>query len=159
MTIYHLLVIFFTSFIPDIPIHVLYQLSFSPQATTTLTTSFTAMGLLWSVFLVFIILILDVLFLYLLITEFNPKWLSMKSIIIGETILLSISMLIPYLRDVFLFLSINTVIITLTYKIIKYENVVTGTNIFKYIAITGSYIYIAKLILWLPYTFIIYVYS
>ncbi len=57
MTVYHLLVIFISYFIPYIPVNVLYRLSFSPQATNTITTSFSIMGVLWSVFLIFFILI------------------------------------------------------------------------------------------------------
>ena len=157
MSLYHILVILFSYFIPDIPKSVYYQLTFSPNAQNTILSSFDIFGFIWSIILIFLIFILDVIFLYIFITEFKPIWLSLKSIIIIETFVLGISFFIPYLRDVFLFLSVNTIIIAVTYKFIKYENIYFGSSAFKYVLILGSYIYIIKLILYAPITVIKYI--
>jgi hypothetical protein len=148
MSIYHLLVIGFMLLIPDIPVEVFYKLTFTPQATNDIISMISTGSLnsiTWTLLLLSAILILDLIFLYIIIDEFAPKFITMKNFAYIEGSILILSFLFPYLRDVFIYLSINTLIITCFYKIIKYEKAFTGIGFMKYIMITVCYIYIIKL--------------
>ena len=151
MSIYHALGIIISFFVPSTSLYVFYKLTFTPQATQDILTQLSIgsiSAITWTFLLLCAILVLDVIFLYIIVDEFLPKFITMKRIFFIETSILTISFLIPYLRDVFIFLSINTLIITLFYKIIKYEKVFTGLGFMKYIMLTISYISIIELVLY-----------
>jgi len=148
MSIYHLLVIGFSLLIPDIPVNVFYKLTFAPQATNDIISNLSTgslTGIIWTFLLLSAIFILDLIFLYIIIDEFAPKFITMRNFAYIEGSILILSFIFPYLRDVFIYLSINTLIITGFYKLIKYEKVFTGLGFMKYIMITVCYIYIIKL--------------
>ena len=162
MSIYHVLVILFSLLIYDIPVNVFYKLTFTPQATQNLIsglalTSFNSF--IWSFLLLTMILTLDLIFIYIIVDEFRPKLITLKSVAIMESSILIISFFVPYLRDVFVFLSINTIIITFFYKIIKYEKTFTGLGFMKYIMITVTYIYIFKLVTYPVFKLVEYAFS
>lgn len=157
MSIYHALVIIFRFFIPNIPTNVFYKLTFTPEATNDIINSLTTggfLGFMWSFLLLAIILILDCIFIWIIVDEFAPKFITVRNIFIIEGSILTLSFLVPYLRDVFVFLSINTLIITGFYKLIKYEKIFIGIGFAKYIMITITYIYIIKLITYPIFNFI-----
>jgi|SRR3972149_769967 len=146
MSVYHILIALFSLKYPEIPKHVIYVLTFTPQSQQSLLDMISAANMVWSIILIFVVIIVDLVFIYLVLSEFKITINKLYSVFIIEGLLLLISFWFPYLRDVLLFLSLNTIIITVTYKFIKMERNYFGTHALRYILIFGSVVYIIKLV-------------
>lgn len=140
MSIYHILIILYTLIgISGFNTSIFYGLTLNPYQTNVLNV-LDVMNIIESYIYILIILIIDVIFLVIIMLEFRPKILTIKNILFFEIIILSFSMLSPIFRDVMFFLSLNTLQITIIYKIMKY------IPLMKDVFIAGSYILIFKLL-------------
>ena len=137
---YHVLIIIFTLLhISDIQPNVFFVLNFDTFNLHLFESGIES--LIKNVIFVLLIMIVDVIFLLILMYEFKSLKLTYTKIFFLEIIIFVLALSNPTLRMIMLFLSLNTLEVTVFYKIIKY------IPFSKYAFLTGSYILILKLLL------------
>lgn len=140
MSFYHVLVALFMLIGIEYNYKVFFVLDFSTATVSHLNDNILKSGIM-NILFSLSILVVDFIFLIIIMFEFKQLKLTLKKISIIEVIIFFIALSNPYLRMIMLFLSLNTLAITIFYKIMKN---VPYTN---YIIVTGSYIIIIKLLL------------
>lgn len=138
MSFYHVLIIIFTLLnITSEQPKVFFVLSFETFNFHLLDSS---KSIISNIIFVLLIMIIDMIFLLICMYEFKSLKLTFNKIIIIEILIFIMSFSHPVLRMIMLFLSLNTLQITVFYKIIKY------IPFAKYPFLTGSYFIILKLL-------------
>lgn len=140
MSFYHILVALFMFIGIEYNYKVFFILDFSSAQITHINDNILKSGMMNILFSLSILLV-DFIFLIIIMYEFKQLKLTWKKISLIEGIIFFVSLSNPYLRVVMMFLSLNTLTITIFYKIMKN---IPYTN---YIIVTGSYIIIIKLLL------------
>jgi len=74
------------------------------------------MGYVYAYLLVLLIFIIDVAFLIVLMLEFKWLRLNYKKVLLLEIVLISISFMIPFFREIMFFMSFNTIGIYIIYR-------------------------------------------
>lgn len=149
MSIYHILIILATLFLSvDFKVKTFMIFSFNPETVDII--NFNMDFTFKSMFLLFIILLIDFIFLYIIKKEIeyyeqkNNKiyWFRLTTLrmILIELIILSFTIHNPMSRQIMYFLSLNTMQIFFIYKIIK------NVSIGKLLFLTWGYIILLKLI-------------
>lgn len=155
MTFYHGLIILYFYLFPfevgKMPVKVFYTINFMGFNTNLFDFTLENIFKTW-IALVFI-LILDMIFLTIMMIEFKKLNLTWKKIFYIEILTLITGFFLPFLRNIMFFLSLNTIQILVTYKIIK--NIWFG----KYIFITGAIILILRLAFYPIVTIISFIYA
>ncbi len=95
-------------------------------------------NILFAIFLV----IIDLLFFLILFFEFPQLNLTPNKIMVIEVLIFSLALFSPGMRMGMMFLSLNSIQITLFYKLMKW------IPISKYIFITGGYILLFKILIY-----------
>lgn len=99
-------------------------------------------GYVYSYLLLLLILIIDVLFLIVLMLEFRCMRLNYKKVLSLEILLLAISFMFPFFREIMFFMSFNTIGIYIIYRLI-----LKNIWYFRFPFIFSSYIFIIRLLL------------
>jgi len=153
MSVYHFITILYTyAFGQNIPSSVMYKLTLNANA---MNDYFKLDNFMRNYLMLGLIVIIDLIFFVIIFMEFKPKWMTMKRIELFCLITLIVGFIFPFFREIMFFLSINTLAITVSYKLIKWSPKVF---FLKYVFLIGSYIYIVKLIFYPLYMFVYYAY-
>jgi len=139
MSIYHVMIILASYLIGYVPAAVKYRLTLDVGQVYNFLDP---VHIVSNYMLVLLAIVLDLIFLIIIKLEFNPNWLTYNRIIYIEILSLFAGFLFPYIREILFFLSINSLSMTIIYYVIK------NVWLSKYLFITGSYIYILKLIIY-----------
>jgi hypothetical protein len=115
---------------------------------------FTISALQYNYLMLVLAFLFDGILLAILWLEFKPHWMNIKILNGICLISLIIGFIFPFLREILFFLSMNTIVIMLTYKIMKSYYIQWLFP--KYWILTGAYIYIIKLMFYPLYMFILY---
>lgn len=97
-------------------------------------------GSIANIFFAVIIMVIDLIFFLILFFEFPDLHLTPGKITIMEIVIFVLALYSPGLRMAMLFLSLNTLQITIFYKLMKW------IPITKYVFITGGYILLIKVL-------------
>ena len=138
-TIYHLLIIYTTFYLGhETTNHIWFSLTLDSSQIESLTNKdFLLQNGFWSVFIVF----LDLILLTIISLEFKNLRLTYKKICILEVIIFYFSITNILVRDLMFFLSINTLQIFLIYSLIKKFKLLIPVFVFGGLYQLGLFIY------------------
>ncbi len=143
MSIYHLLII----------VYVLWGISgFHPQTMVGLNAGDlvwaqsinqgTLSGHMMNIIFAVLIVVIDLFFFLILFFEFPQLKLTVTKITFLEIMIFSLALYSPGLRMAMLFLSLNSIQITIFYKLMKW------ISFSKYVFVTGGYILLFKILIY-----------
>lgn len=140
MSIIHVLLLFYTYiFQTEISGNTLVVLSFDVDNSTV---DFINRFSFKNIFFISLIFIIDFIFLIILMKEFEQLKLNYYKIFLIEMLILFLSLSNPTIRNSMYFLSLNTLQITIVFKIIKY------IPLGKLLFLSTAYIALIKLMLY-----------
>jgi len=143
MSIYHLLVIAYVLWgISGFHSQTLVGLNVGDLNWADIVSHDILAGNIANLFFAVLIVIIDLLFFIILFFEFPKLNLTPAKITFMEIIIFSVALFSPGLRMAMMFLSLNSIQITLFYKIMNW------IPISKYVFISGGYILLFKILIY-----------
>ena len=116
MSVYHVLIIILFLFGITTDSHIMYRLTLAGSQAALFADFSNVLGMFSSMVTVIIIFIIDVAFLIILMLEFKWMRLNYKRLLALEVGIIAVSSIVPIIRDIMFFLSINSVAIYITYR-------------------------------------------